>query len=57
MRGKSKDENPEVLVNVWENVGGEMKLTEQKPIQRSQFDTMQKLHDFSFLTNDGLNYL
>ena len=57
MRGKSKDENPEVLVNVWENVGGEMKLTEQKPIQRSQFDTMQKLHDFSSLTNDGLNYL
>ena len=57
MRGKSKDETPEVLVNVWENVGGEMKLTEQKPIQRSQFDTMQKLQDFSSLTNDGLNYL
>ena len=57
MRGKSQDETPEVLVNVWENVGGEMKLTEQKPIQRSQFDTMQKLHDFSSLTHDGLNYL
>ena len=57
MRGESKDKASDVLVNVWENVEGEMKLTDQKPIQRSQFDTMQQLHDFSPLTNDGLNYL
>jgi len=52
MRGESKNKTPEVLVNVWENVGGEMKLTEQKPIKRSQFDTMQQLQDFSYFTND-----
>ena len=57
MRGDSQDKTPEVLVNVWENVGGEMKLTDQKPIKRSHFDTMQQLQDFSYLTNDGLSYL
>ena len=39
-----------MLVNVWENVNGEIKLTGQKPVERSHFDEMQRKQNFSELT-------
>ena len=54
---EQREETPDVLVNLWEDVGGQMKLKDQKPLQRSQFDTTERLQDFSYFTNDALNYL
>ena len=56
MREKSKDPAPEVLVNVWENIDGEMRLTDQKPLQRSQYDTRRQDLPL-FLTHDSYNYI
>ena len=39
-----------MLVNVWENVNGEIKLTGQKPVERSHFDEMQRNQNFLELT-------
>ena len=38
-----------MMVNIWKNVEGELRLTEQKPVSRTQFDEMQSRNDFSGL--------
>ena len=43
-------EDPEIIyVNIWNNVGGELQLQEQKPMLKSEFDDMQRKKDFSRL--------
>ena len=45
-----------VYINVWNNVGGELKLTGQKPMLREEFEEMQSKKDFSsLLPNPNFN--
>ena len=47
-----EDEGPELIyVNIWNNVGGKLKLTGQKPMLKESFDKMQSNKDFSSLLN------
>ena len=45
-----EEEGPELIyVNIWNNVGGKLKLTGQKPMLKESFDEMQSKKDFSSL--------
>ena len=47
-----EDEGPELIyVNIWNNVGGKLKLAGQKPMLKESFDEMQSKKDFSSLLN------
>ena len=47
---ETEDEGPELIyVNIWNNVGGKLKLTGQKPMLKESFDEMQSKKDFSSL--------
>ena len=43
------DDDEVLLVNIWQNTDGEMKLTERKPVTRADFTRMQKEQDFTQL--------
>ena len=47
-------EGPELIyVNIWNNVGGKLKLAGQKPMLKESFDEMQSKKDFSSLLNSS----
>ena len=49
-----KDEEQEVIfVNIWNNVNGELHLTDKKPVTREEFDLMETRQDFSQLLLDN----
>ena len=48
------DEEQEVIfVNIWNNVNGELHLTDKKPVTREEFDLMETRQDFSQLLLDN----
>ena len=49
-----KDEEQEVIfVNIWNNVNGELHLTDKKPVTREEFDLMETRQDISQLLLDN----
>ena len=48
-------ESDVMMVNIWRNVDGDLKLTDQKPVARTEFDKMQNDNDFSSLVSAWLN--
>ena len=49
-----KDEEQEVIfVNIWNNVNGELHLTDKKPVTREEFNLMETRQDFSQLLLDN----
>ena len=52
---EADDEGPELIyVNIWNNVGGKLQLTGQKPMLRESFEEMQSRKDFSSLLDTDL---
>ena len=38
-----------IYVNIWNNVNGELQITNKKPMRRNEFDQMESIQDFSKL--------
>ena len=45
----SEDDSNLMMVNIWRKVGGDLKLTNQKPVTKTEFEQMQTKKDFSTL--------
>ena len=45
----SEDDSNLMMVNIWRKVGGDLKLTNQKPVTKTEFEQMQTKNDFSTL--------
>ena len=44
-----EDEEEVILVNIWNNVDGQLLLREKKPLSKREFEQMEKTKDFSGL--------
>ena len=47
------EEQEVIFVNIWNNVNGELHLTDKKPVTREEFDLMETRQDFSQLLLDN----
>ena len=52
---ESSEDGDVMMVKIWRNVDGDLKLTDQKPVARTEFDKMQNDNDFSSLVSAWLN--
>ena len=48
---ESSEDSDVMMVKIWRNVDGDLKLTDQKPVARTEFDKMQNDNDFSSLVS------
>ena len=48
---ESSEDGDVMVVKIWRNVDGDLKLTDQKPVARTEFDKMQNDNDFSSLVS------
>ena len=42
-----------IYVNIWNNVGGQLELTGQQPMLKTEFEEMNRNKDFSKLGTDS----